>query len=328
MQPGPNHLRLAKASRQFLLSARPSPPSRLVIASRESRLALWQAEHVKARLEALYPSCEVVIEGMTTRGDQILDRALNKVGGKGLFIKELEQALLDGRCDIAVHSLKDLPMLLEPEFELVAMLERGDARDAFISSIADGLGDLGFGATVGTSSLRREAQLRSLRPDLHIAPLRGNVETRLGKLDRGDFQAIILAAAGLQRLGLAGRIRTCLEPEVSLPAPGQGVLGIEILSGRADLAAWLAPLNHFESAAAARAEREVSRCLGGNCDIPLAAYAEVTSASLVCRGLIASSDGSRVLRARSEGAADDPEAVGRAVAEQLLAQGAQRLIGI
>jgi hydroxymethylbilane synthase len=310
-----------------LLSAFP-PPSRLVIASRESRLALWQAEHVKARLEALYPGCEVVIEGMTTRGDQILDRALNKVGGKGLFIKELEQALLSERCDIAVHSLKDVPMTLEPEFELAAMLERGDARDAFVSSIADGMGDLGYGATVGTSSLRREAQLRALRPDLRIAPLRGNVETRLAKLDRGEFQAIILAAAGLQRLGLQHRIRTCLEPEISLPAPGQGVLGIEILARRTDLHAWLAPLHHADSALAARAEREVSRRLGGNCDIPLAAYAEVHAGQLSCRGLIAATDGSRVLRAHDAGDAGDPERIGAHVAKRLLEQGAQRLIGV
>ena len=307
------------------MSALP-PPSRLVIASRESRLALWQAEHVKGLLEKLYPKCEVVIDAMTTRGDQILDRALNKIGGKGLFIKELENALLSERCDLAVHSLKDVPMTLEPEFELAAILERDDPRDAFVSSIAENLGDLAYGATVGTSSLRREAQLRAVRPDLVVAALRGNVDTRLAKLDRGDFQAIILAAAGLRRLGLAQRIRSFMSVEQSLPAPGQGVLGIEILSKRADLHAWLASLNHAQSAAAARAERQVSRVLGGNCDIPIGAFATIHDGVLECSGLIASNDGSEVLRATGTGAADAPEEVGRLVAEQLLAQGAKRLV--
>jgi hydroxymethylbilane synthase len=303
-------------------------PSRLVIASRESRLALWQAHHVKGLLDKLYPQCEVVIDAMTTRGDQILDRALNKIGGKGLFIKELESALLSERCDLAVHSLKDVPMTLEPEFELAAILERDDPRDAFVSSIAENLGDLAFGATVGTSSLRREAQLRALRPDLLVAPLRGNVDTRLAKLDRGDFQAIILAAAGLSRLGLAQRIRSFMSVEQSLPAPGQGVLGIEILSSRDDLRAWLAPLSHGESSAAARAERQVSRVLGGNCDIPIGAFAKMRDGLLECSGLIASTDGSQVLRAFECGAADGPEAIGSRVAEQLLAQGADRLIKV
>ncbi len=287
---------------------------------------MWQAEFVQGLLQRLYPGADVIIDAMTTRGDQILDRTLNKIGGKGLFIKELEQALLSGRCDLAVHSLKDVPMTLEPEFELCAMMDRDDARDAFVSGVAEQLDDLAFGAVVGTSSLRREAQLRHLRPDLSILPLRGNVETRLGKLDRGDYQAIILAAAGLKRLSLSHRIRSLMPVELSLPAPGQGVLGIEILSSRSDLRGWLAPLNHLESSFAARAERQVSRRLGGSCEVPLAAYAQVDKGQIECRGLIASVDGSTVLRARASGAVDAPESVGDEVARQLFAQGAERFI--
>ena len=287
---------------------------------------MWQAEFVRDSLQRLYPDAEVVIDSMTTRGDQILDRALNKIGGKGLFIKELEVALLSGRCDLAVHSLKDVPMTLEPEFELCVMMQREDARDAFVSGVAEHVGDLAFGAVVGTSSLRREAQLRHLRPDLSIVPLRGNVETRLGKLDRGDYQAIILAAAGLKRLGLAQRIRSLMPVDISLPAPGQGVLGIEILSARTELREWLAPLNHLPSSAAARAERQVSRMLGGSCEVPLAAYAEVAGDQIDCRGLIASVDGTTLLQARASGPVDLPESVGDEVARQLFAQGAERFI--
>jgi hydroxymethylbilane synthase len=303
-----------------------APPARLVIASRESRLAMWQAEHVKALLESIYPHCRVEINGMTTRGDQILDRALNKVGGKGLFIKELEEALLSERCDLAVHSLKDVPMTLQPEFELAAMLTRADPRDAFVSPHFNDLQHLPPNATVGTSSLRREAQLRALRPDLEIEPLRGNLDTRLAKLDRGDFQAIILAAAGLARLGLGARIKAVIAPEVCLPAPGQGVLGIEILSSRADLRAWLAPLNDRLTAAAARAEREVSRTLGGSCEVPLAAYAECDGIHLKCRALVASTDGTEVLRAFDQGAVDAPETLGARIAQDLMGQGAERFI--
>jgi hydroxymethylbilane synthase len=287
---------------------------------------MWQAEHVKSRLESIYPQCRVEIAGMTTRGDQILDRALNKVGGKGLFIKELEEALLSGRCDLAVHSLKDVPMSLLPEFELAAMLTRADPRDAFVSPHFNDLEHLPPNATVGTSSLRREAQLRALRPDLEIEPLRGNLDTRLAKLDRGDFQAIILAAAGLERLGLGARIKAHLAPEICLPAPGQGVLGIEILSSRHDLRACLAPLNDAFTAAAARAEREVSRALGGSCEVPLAAYAQSDGIRLHCRALVASTDGAEVLRAFDMGTLDAPETLGARVAKDLLGQGAQRFI--
>jgi hydroxymethylbilane synthase len=251
------------------------PPSRLVIATRESRLALWQAHHVRDRLRELYPSCDVVLLGMTTTGDQILDRSLNEIGGKGLFTKELEVALLDGRADLAVHSLKDVPMSLPPEFELAAVMRREDPRDAFVSVRFAGLDALPHGARVGTSSLRRAAQLSECRPDLRILPLRGNLDTRLGKLDRGEYDAIVLAAAGLKRLGLADRIREILPPTASLPAPGQGALGIEILAGRDRLRAWLAPLVDRRTWLEVTAERSVSRALGGSCRIPLAAYALV-----------------------------------------------------
>ena len=222
-----------------------SQPQRLVIATRASRLALWQAEHVRDRLRALYPACAVELLTLTTRGDQILDRTLSKVGGKGLFVKELETALLDGRADLAVHSLKDVPVDLQAPFELCAVLERADPRDAFVSNTYATLAELPAGAVVGTSSLRREAQIRARHPQLAVKPLRGNLDTRLGKLDRGDYDAIVLAAAGLERLGLGGRIRSLLDPAVSLPAAGQGALGIEIRDDRDDMRAgwrrWSAP---------------------------------------------------------------------------------------
>ena len=217
-------------------------PSRIVIATRESRLALWQAEHVKARIEALYPECRVELLGMTTRGDQILDRPLAKIGGKGLFVKELESALFDRSADIAVHSMKDVPMVLPPGFALIATAAREVPLDAFVSNKYASLDDLPPGGVVGTSSLRREAQIHAQYPYLSVASLRGNLDTRLRKLDAGDYDAIILAAAGLTRLGLAARIRATLPAEASLPAAGQGALGIEALADRSDLAAWLAPL--------------------------------------------------------------------------------------
>ncbi len=305
----------------------PLAPRRLVIASRESRLALWQAEHVRDRLLDLYPSCEVVIEGMTTRGDQILDRALAKVGGKGLFVKELEMAILEGRCDLAVHSLKDVPMVLPPEFELAAVLEREDPRDAFVSSRYASLEALPAGAVVGTSSLRREAQLRSQHPELSILPVRGNLDTRLAKLDRGEFDAILLAVAGLKRLGLGERIRAILEPETSLPAPGQGALGIEILAGRPELKAWLAPLHDAASAACVWAERAVSRGLGGSCEMPLAAYATLGREGTVhLRALLASPDGQSVIRCQIDGLAHAPEEIGAEAARRLIAEGALELV--
>ena len=249
-------------------------PDRIVIATRESRLALWQAEHVKARLEALYPSCRVELLGMTTRGDQILDRPLSKVGGKGLFVKELETALLDRAADIAVHSMKDVPMTLAPEFALVAIAEREVPLDAFVSNKFESLDDMPPGAVVGTSSLRREAQLHAQYPMLAVTSLRGNLDTRLRKLDEGQYDAIVLAAAGLKRLGLEARIRTTFEPSAMLPAAGQGALGIEVRSDRQDLIDALAPLAHQTTWLCVAAERAVSRAMGGSCSMPLAAYAD------------------------------------------------------
>ncbi len=247
------------------------PLLNITIATRESRLALWQAEHVKALLEA--HGHRVKLLGMTTMGDQILDRSLSKVGGKGLFVKELENALDDGSADIAVHSLKDVPMDLPEGFALACVMEREDPRDAFVSNNYANLAALPLGATVGTSSLRRVVLLKALRPDVKIVPLRGNLDTRLRKLDEGQFDAIILAAAGLKRLGLAQRIRAVFETTQMLPAAGQGALGIEIKANRADLVAALAPLAHLPTWMAVSAERAVSRAMGGSCSMPLAAHA-------------------------------------------------------
>ena len=245
--------------------------STIVIATRESRLALWQAEHVQRLLQERGHAVSLL--GMTTRGDQILDRTLSKVGGKGLFVKELETALEEGRADIAVHSLKDVPMELPEGFVLACVLEREDPRDAFVSPNYATLDALPQGAVVGTSSLRRMVLLRALRPDLRIEPLRGNLDTRLRKLDEGQYDGIILAAAGLKRLGLESRIRTAFEPETMLPAAGQGALGIEVRADRADLIELLAPLMHRPDALAVTAERAVSRAMGGSCSMPLAAHA-------------------------------------------------------
>jgi len=250
----------------------------LTIATRESRLALWQAEHVKALLEQ--QGHVVTLLGMTTRGDQILDRSLSKVGGKGLFVKELEVALEEGRADLAVHSLKDVPMELPEGFALACVMEREDPRDAFVSPRFADLAALPQGAVVGTSSLRRVALLRALRPDLKIEPLRGNLDTRLRKLDEGQYDAIVLAAAGLKRLGLAQRIRAVFEPGEMLPAAGQGALGIEIRSDRADVQQALAPLAHQASWLRVAAERAVSRAMGGSCSMPLAAYATLQGGQL------------------------------------------------
>lgn len=303
-----------------------STPERIVIATRESRLALWQAEHVRDLLRKLYPACRVELLGMTTRGDQILDRPLAKVGGKGLFVKELETALLDGSADIAVHSMKDVPMVLEPEFALVAIGPREVPQDAFVSNKYARLEDLPPGAVVGTSSLRREAQLRAMYPYLAISSLRGNLDTRLRKLDEGQYDAIILAAAGLTRLGLKERIRSVIPAEASLPAAGQGALGIEALSSRPEIVEWLAPLNDAATAACVRAERAVSRALAGSCEVPLGAYGEFADGNLRLRGLVATPDGTRVARAEISGPAADPEALGLALVEDLRAQGATEIL--
>ena len=257
----------------------PNPPGikKVVIATRESRLALWQAEHVKALLQARL-GWQVELLGMTTQGDQILDRSLSKVGGKGLFVKELEVALSEGRADIAVHSLKDVPMDLPEGFALACVLEREDPRDAFVSNQFAGLAELPQGAVVGTSSLRRLVLLKALRPDLVIQPLRGNLDTRLRKLDEGQYHAIVLAAAGLKRLGLESRIRATFEPAQMLPAAGQGALGIEVRADRADLLDALATLAHMPTWLAVTAERTVSRAMGGSCSMPLAAFTQGAAA--------------------------------------------------
>ncbi len=298
----------------------------LIIATRESALALWQAHHVRDRLMALHPGLNVELLGMTTQGDRILDVTLNKIGGKGLFVKELEQALQDGRADLAVHSLKDVPMVLPDGFALAVIGEREDPRDAFVSNQYRQLSELRPGAVVGTSSLRRESQLRARYPHLDIQPLRGNVNTRLRKLDEGQYAAIILAAAGLKRLGFEDRIAALLEPEQSLPAAGQGALGIEIRTGREDLEALLAPLHHPETAACVRAEREVSRQLGGSCQVPLGAFAIVREGKLYLRGFVATPDGKSFLHAEAEGNMETPEVLGQQLAQNLREQGADAIL--
>jgi len=301
-------------------------PSRLVIASRESRLALWQAEHVRDRLRALHPSAAVEILGMTTRGDQILDRPLAKVGGKGLFVKELETALLDRAADIAVHSMKDVPMTLAPEFALVAIAEREVPLDAFVSNKYESLDDMPPGAVVGTSSLRREAQIHAQYPMLAVTSLRGNLDTRLRKLDEGQYDAIILAAAGLTRLGMGERIRSVMPAEVSLPAAGQGALGIECLAARTDVIGWLQPLVDADTTACVLAERAVARALAGSCEVPLGAYAVIREGRLWLRGFVARPDGSEIVRAEREGAPANADALGRALADDLRGQGAEAIL--
>jgi len=298
--------------------------SRLVIATRESRLALWQAEHVKAQLEQL--GHQVSLLGMTTRGDQILDRSLSKVGGKGLFVKELEVALEEGRADLAVHSLKDVPMDLPEGFQLACVMEREDPRDALVSPRYGSIDALPQGAVVGTSSLRRVVLLRALRPDLRIEPLRGNLDTRLRKLDDGQYDAIVLAAAGLKRLGLPERIRQVFDPARMLPAAGQGALGIEIRSDRPDVAQALAPLVHRGTWMAVAAERAVSRALGGSCSVPLAAHATLHGEVLRLEAAWGDPDGKLPLvRAQgggTVGSLDEAAAIGAEVAARLRAAGA------
>ncbi|HSD38098.1 MAG TPA: hydroxymethylbilane synthase [Rhodocyclaceae bacterium] len=303
-----------------------SPPQRLVIATRESRLALWQAEHVKACLEAAWPGCEVSLLGMTTRGDQILDRTLSKVGGKGLFVKELEEALADGRADLAVHSMKDVPAEMPEGFALIATLERERPLDAFVSNRYASLDDMPPGTVVGTSSLRRESQLHASYPYLGVEPLRGNLDTRLRKLDEGKYDAIILAAAGLQRLGLGDRIRAVLPAEVCLPAAGQGALGIEARANRHDVAAWLAPLVDENSAACVRAERALTRRLGGSCEVPIGAYCELVDGELWLRAMVASPDGQQIVRSEGRAAPGEAQALGERLADALMADGADQIL--
>ncbi|MEG0225264.1 MAG: hydroxymethylbilane synthase [Comamonas sp.] len=302
-----------------------SPDTPLVIATRESRLALWQAEHVQARLQALGHAVELL--GMTTKGDQILDRSLSKVGGKGLFVKELEVALEEGRAHIAVHSLKDVPMELPEGFVLACVMEREDPRDAFVSPNYASLADLPQGANVGTSSLRRQVLLQALRPDLKITPLRGNLDTRLRKLDDGHYDGIVLAAAGLKRLGLEARIRSCFAIEDMLPAAGQGALGIEVRAERADLIAALAPLSHQPTWLGVAAERAVSRAMGGSCSMPLAAHGIWHGDELHLQAAWGDLDGQLALVQVDDHAVvtthAQAEALGQAVAAQLRAAGAR-----
>jgi hydroxymethylbilane synthase len=304
-------------------------PRRLRIATRESALALWQAEHIRARLAALYPGMVVELLGLTTKGDRILDQPLAAIGGKGLFIKELEVAMDDGLADFAVHSLKDVPMEMPHGFLLAGITAREDPRDAFVSNKFANLAELRPGAVVGTSSLRREAQLRERHPHLRIEPLRGNVNTRLRKLDEGQDDAIILAAAGLKRLGFGTRIAALLEPEESLPAPGQGALALECRSDRANIVAALAPLADFGTTLATTAERAFSRALGGSCHTPLAAYAEWEEGTLWLRGLLAGRDGKDILRGEVDADVDGIDAaqeLGQALADDFLSRGAARFI--
>jgi len=309
---------ISAASRQPLPS--------IVIASRESALAMWQARNIQQRLAALYPSTTITIRGMTTVGDRILDRTLDKIGGKGLFVKELEEALAAGSADIAVHSMKDVPMVLPAGFEIAAITEREDPRDAFVSNHYGSLDALPAGSRIGTSSLRRESQARARFPQLVVGPLRGNVQTRLKKLDAGDYAAIILAAAGLKRLGLAERVTAILTPDESLPAPGQGALGIECRAERTDVIAMMRALDHDPTAVCVRAERALSRALSGSCQLPLGAFAQAESGRLRLRGFVASQDGTQLVRAELTGEMGDPEALGTELAARLKAQGAARIL--
>ncbi|HDZ8882795.1 MULTISPECIES: hydroxymethylbilane synthase [Aeromonas] len=298
----------------------------LKIATRKSPLAMWQANFVKDRLEALYPELQVELVPMSTQGDKILDTPLAKVGGKGLFVKELETAMLEGRADIAVHSMKDVPVEFPEGLGLHTICEREDPRDAFVSNRFTAIDELPQGAVVGTSSLRRQCQLRAARPDLVIRDLRGNVNTRLAKLDTGEYDAIILAAAGLKRLEMAHRITAFIEPEQSLPANGQGAVGIECRLDDHELHALLAPLEHPETRIRVLTERAMNRALQGGCQVPIGAYALVEGEEVWLRGLVGSPDGSRVIRDEIRGPLADGEALGHTLAQRLLADGADAIL--
>jgi hydroxymethylbilane synthase len=294
----------------------------LRIATRKSPLALWQSEHVADLLRAAHPGLQVVLVPMSTRGDEVLDRSLAAIGGKGLFLKELELAMQRGDADCAVHSLKDVPMELDAPFALPAILQRADAADAFISNFHASLDALPQGARVGTSSLRRQAQLRARRPDLRLLDLRGNVNTRLAKLDAGEYDAIVLACAGIARLGMQSRIRARLSAPEWLPAPAQGAIALESCGGDARLHALFAALDDAPTRTCVEAERAMNRALHGSCHVPVAAFAELRGDRLQLRGLVGSASDGRVVRAQAEGAADAPDALGQAVATELLALGA------
>ncbi len=300
------------------------PP--VLIATRKSPLAMWQAEHVADALRRAHPGLCVELLGMSTQGDRILDTPLAKIGGKGLFVKELEQGMLDGRADIAVHSMKDVPVEFPQGLHLPVILRREDPRDAFVSNRHASLDQLPAGARVGTSSLRRQCQLSAARPDLQIRPLRGNVNTRLSKLDADEYDAIILASAGLIRLGFASRIRAWIEPEQSLPAIGQGAVGIECRIDDERINALLAPLNDEETAIRVRAERALNHRLMGGCQVPIAGYATLEAGELYLRGLVGEPDGSRIVRAEGRASTEDAETLGVRVAEELLANGAEPIL--
>ncbi len=287
---------------------------------------MWQAEYVAARLRALHPACTVELVPMTTRGDRILDRPLAEIGGKGLFLKELEIAMLENEADIAVHSLKDVPMAMEPGFEIGAVLERADAADAFVSNTFESLQDLPRAARVGTSSLRRQAQLRALRPDLDVLDLRGNVNTRLAKLDAGDYDAIILACAGLDRLGFGDRTRTRLAPPAWVPAIAQGAIAVEMRANDEAIGALLRDLDHAPTRRCVDAERALGQALGGNCTLPVAGYCIESERGAELEGLVGDAQSGRLLRARATGSAHDPAALGRQVADLLIESGAGEIL--
>ncbi|MBS0198927.1 MAG: hydroxymethylbilane synthase [Proteobacteria bacterium] len=300
--------------------------NRLRIATRKSPLALWQTEHVAARLRDAHPGLEIELVPMSTRGDDILDRSLAAIGGKGLFLKELELAMQRGEADCAVHSLKDVPMVLDPGFTLPAILERGDHADAFVSNRYASIAELPAHARVGTASLRRQAQLRALRPDAVITDLRGNVNTRLAKLDADEYDAILLACAGLQRLGFDDRIRARLDAPEWLPAPAQGAIAIECRDDSPEIAALLAVLDHAPTRTCVEAERALNRRLDGSCHVPIAAFARLDGDRLHLQGLVGAVSDGHSLRARGDGDAAAPEALGERLADELLAAGARTLI--
>jgi len=303
-------------------------PSILRIATRKSPLALWQAEHVAAALRVAHPGLSVDMVPMSTRGDEILDRSLAEIGGKGLFLKELEVAMMEGRADLAVHSLKDVPVTLEPGFTLPAILPRADAADAFVSNHYANLAALPQGARVGTSSLRRQALLRAVRPDLELLDLRGNVGTRLGKLDAGGYDAIVLACAGLERLGFAARIRTRLTPPAWLPAPGQAAIAIEARSDNPNTLALLAALDDADTRLTVTAERTMNQALGGSCIVPVAAWCVLGERGLHLRGMVGDASTGQLLHAEATRVDDDAVALGQEVAAALIAQGAGELLGL
>ena len=301
-------------------------PKHITIATRESTLAIWQAEYIKSQLLSFYPRLEVTILGMTTQGDKTLNKSLSKIGGKGLFIKELEVALQNKEADIAVHSLKDLPMNLNEEFMIAAISKREDARDAFISNDFGAIEMLPPGSIIGTSSLRRQSQLQRRFPDLIIQPLRGNLQTRLKKLDKKQYRGIILAAAGLIRLKLKTRIRQYMSPENSIPAVGQGALAIEILKVRSDLMDLCKPLHHDETSQCVLAERSMSRRLGGSCNVPIGGYAIIEKKVLKLHGFLASIDGREMIKDHIEGPPDEAEKLGKKLAEKILTQGGDKIL--